>query len=132
MVDCKSQEGIIVWLVRAVNPAAASGSWENVVEHGAYLAAGDVRMSTIHFGLTKPQAAASLWPCRSTLISIHPHPTPGDPPVPPARPSAGGCSPGCFRTTTSLCNLPCTRAPLPCSEKQYSHRFYVLQENSFW
>lgn len=80
MVDCKSQEGIVGWLVRAVNPAAASGSWENVVEHGVYLAAGDVRTSIIHFGLTKPQTAASLWPCRSALISIHSHPMPGDPP----------------------------------------------------
>lgn len=70
-------------------------------------------------------------PERSDLHSLPPHAW-GPSPVPPARPSAGGRSPGCSRTTTSLCNLPCTRAPLPCSETQYSHSFYVLQENSFW
>ena len=93
MVDCKSQEGITVWFVRAVKPAAAIGSWGNVVEHGVYLAAGDVKMSLIQF-VWLNETSGSLLPLalleHSDLRPPPPHAWGPPSPVPPTRPRAGG------------------------------------------
>lgn len=61
-VNSKTQEGSVVWFVRTINPAAVFGSWEQVVEHGVYQAAGDVKMSLIQF-VWLNKTSGSLWPC---------------------------------------------------------------------
>lgn len=96
----RSRESIIVWLERAVSPAAAICSWEHAVEHGVHLAAGQVEMSLLQFvWLNETSAASNLLPYCTALLSSHPHLSPADHPPPPTHSGGGGCSPGCSWTT---------------------------------